>query len=194
MRALWIGVWLLLPFALAAYHWGPGQERLVLDRADGILREAERLAADGQHAAAVGKWDEALQALPADQVAAARRARLERAKSAMLASGLPEARTELLGLLDEVQADPGADPAFLAEVRGALASAEFYWTWLLKLEGQPREVWEPEVEAARQHYSLLAEQAQDPLERAARQKDLEATVRLARMDENELQGLAIPDQ
>ena len=32
-------------------------------------------------------------------------------------------------------------------------------TWLLRLEGQPAEIWEPEIEVARQNYRLLAEQA-----------------------------------
>lgn len=194
MRGALIALWLLIPFALAAYHYGPGQEGLQLDRVDQLTREAERLARDGLHAAAVAKWDEALQAIPAGQVATTRRARLERDKSAMLASGLPEARLDLQALMEEVQADPQADPAFAGEVRTALASAQFYYTWLLKLEGQPREVWEPEVEAARQHYSLLAEQAPTPELHQERQADLEATVRLALMDPDELQGLKIPDQ
>ena len=195
MRGALIALWLLVPFALAAYHYGPGQEGLVLDRADDLMREAAQLQRDGLNAAAVAKWDEALQAIPAAEKGAVRRARLERAKAAMLAAGLPEARLELQALLEEVQADPEvAGGGFEAEVRTALASAQFYYTWLLKLEGKPREAWEPEVEAARQNYSLLAEQAPSPGLREERQSDLEATVRLARMTPEELQGLKIPDQ
>ena len=32
-------------------------------------------------------------------------------------------------------------------------------TWLMRLEGHSREEWEPEIEAARQTYRLLAERA-----------------------------------
>lgn len=192
MRALLIGVWLVVPFALAGYHWGPGQERLVLDRADALMRAAERLDAAGQPGEAVARWDQALALLPAEQVAAARRARLERCKAAMQAEGLLEARAELEGLLTEVQGGP--DPALEREVRTALASAQFYVTWLMKLEGQPREEWEPEIEGARQHYSLLAESSVDAAERAVHQRDLEAAVRLERADPDELRGQPLPCQ
>ena len=201
MRGVTIAIWLLLPFAAAAYHYGPGQERLVLDRAEARFDEAARQARAGEHAQAVESWEAGLQelgALPAtpERVAAARRARLERSKSGLLARTglLPAVREELLGLLEEVQADPSVERGFVDEVRGAAAQAQFYYTWLLKLEGKPREAWEPEVEAARQHYSLLAEAATDPLEKQRHQADLEAAVRLQLLDPEELQGIAIPDQ
>jgi hypothetical protein len=97
--------------------------------------------------------------------------------------------------MDELQEDPGADPAVLAEARSTLANAQYYMTWLMRLEGEPRDVWEPEIEAARQNYRLLAEQAdrQGNSQRARKcQEDLEAAVRLARMDLGELQGLPLP--
>ena len=54
---------------------------------------------------------------------------------------------------------PGA--AELAEAREAYANAQYYWTWLMRVEGYTREEWEPEVEVARQTYRLLAERADD---------------------------------
>ena len=60
------------------------------------------------------------------------------------------------------------------------------------MEGFGQDVWEPEIEAARQTYKLLAEQASDPKQRQKHQEDLEAAVRLARMDLGELQGLPLP--
>ena len=82
----------------------------------------------------------------------------------------------------------------LTEARSTLANSQYYMTWLMRLEGYGQEVWEPEIEAARQTYKLLAEQAADPKERQRHQEDLEAAVRLARMDLGELQGLPLPSQ
>ena len=46
MRTLVLIAWLMVPLALAAYHYGPGQERLRLDDVAGCLsagaRHAER--------------------------------------------------------------------------------------------------------------------------------------------------------
>jgi hypothetical protein len=67
----------------------------------------------------------------------------------------------------------------------------------MRLEGEPREVWEPEIEASRQTYRLLAEQAlaaDDTAAAEGNQEDLEAAIRLARMDLSELQALALPSQ
>jgi hypothetical protein len=211
MRKLLIFLWLLLPVAALAYHYGPGQDRLLEDRAAEAAErgmEAARdaralqtaegdLAAASHWAAAVEAFDEALASLPAERVVEARALRLERAKAQMLCSGLPEARRELQSLVEEMSADPLSDAARLADARGALGSAQYYTTWLMRLEGAPREEWEQEIESARQNFRLLAEEAsgQDDEARAARAgEDLEAAIRLARMDLTELQGLPLPSQ
>jgi hypothetical protein len=67
----------------------------------------------------------------------------------------------------------------------------------MRLEGQPAEVWEPEIEGARQNYRLLAEQAAARGDAGAlkkNQEDLESSIRLARMELSELQGLPLPSQ
>ena len=99
--------------------------------------------------------------------------------------------------MDELAADPAADPTLLADARSTLANSQYYMTWLMRLEGLGREAWEPEVEAARQNYKLLAEEAEKRGDAAAAKKhreDLEASIRLARMDLSELQGLPLPSQ
>jgi len=99
--------------------------------------------------------------------------------------------------VQQLDADPSADPGMLAESRSALANAQYYQTWLMRLEGHPREDWEPEIEAARQNFSLLAEQAEakgDAAGATMHEKDLESVIRLARMDLTELQGLPLPSQ
>jgi hypothetical protein len=188
--------WLLLPVGFGIWHLGPGQERMQLDAVDRLLRQADKHAVAGEHAQAVEQYDEALRQLPPGKEKQARRIRLERAKSQMLASQLPAAHQDLKALCDELQDDP-AETKLLARVRSALAQSQYYMTWLMRLEGQPREVWEPEIEAARQTYRLLTEQAGaagDASQEKKNREDLEAAVRLARMDLSELQGLPLPSQ
>jgi tetratricopeptide (TPR) repeat protein len=194
MRPLLITAWLFVPLVAVAYHYGPGQDRLAMDHAQEQWTLGRELAAEGRHDEAIVAFDEALGHLPAEQLAEQRALRLEKAKSQMLSCGLPDAREALAVLLEEVEADPSADPGLVRETRLAMASAHFYTTWLMRLEGQPREVWEPEVDAARQHYRLLADGAESRSERAEREKDLAAAVRLARMELSELQGLPLPNQ
>ena len=83
------------------------------------------------------------------------------------------------------------------EAREALANAQYYMTWLMRLEGLSNDEWEPEIESARQSYKLLAEQDDARGDQAAAQRhreDLESVIRLARLDLSELQGLDLPKQ
>lgn len=211
MRRVMLLVWLVLPLAAGAYHYGPGQDRMRADRAAEAASRAEAAVAaaretaarDGDDAArglwadAEAAFTEALAELPAGRVDAARSLRLERAKAQMFISQLPEARQELGALVDELAADPTSDPALLADARGALANAQYFTTWLMRLEGAPREEWEPEIEASRQNYKLLAEQSArsgGAEASAATRENLESAVRLARMELSELAGLPLPSQ
>jgi tetratricopeptide (TPR) repeat protein len=204
MRKFVLAAWLLLPVGAWAVHEGPGQEWQSLDRIDAILGKAYSLAKDGEHATAITRFEEALKLLPTDRLAEARRIRLELAKSCIEASGLPRAHADLRALVDELDAAAREtdaakqpDPKLHAEARSALANAQYYMTWLLRLEGMPREKWEPEIEASRQNYRLLAERAAAEgrtAEVAGHQADLESAVRLARMELKDLQGLPLPSQ
>lgn len=206
-RILW-AVWLLSPVAVAAYHYGPGQQRLVLDAAADELAaataHAEAARAAGDDDAARSEWARAIESLeaaqrllPVERVAEARRLRIELAQAKTHVGRLPEARSELEALVDELENDPGADPGSVADARGALASAQYYMTWLERLEGAPRSQWEASIESSRQHYRWLAERAADAHDEAAlaeQLRNLESAVRLARMDLDELQGLPLPSQ
>lgn len=197
MRRLALLGWLVLPALAGAYHYGPGQDRLRLDEASHSLELADRSAASGRFDAAVAGYDQALARLPEGHTAEAQRVRLERAKAMMLDQQLPEANADLKALTDELQADPASDPAVLADARVALAGSQFYLTWLMKLEGLGREVWEPEIEGARQSYRLLAEQAEargDSDTARLRREDVESAIRLALADPGELQGRPLPKQ
>ncbi|MBC8872812.1 MAG: hypothetical protein H8E44_25545 [Planctomycetes bacterium] len=197
MRVLILLLWLALPILVGVYHLGPGQERMVLDDVAALVAQAEQCAGNEQWSDAVEQYDEALNALPADKVQRGRRLRLERAKVQMLARKLPDAHQELKMLVDELLEGENPDPQLLAQSRAALANAQYYMTWLMRLEGAPRDVWEPEIEAARQSFHLLAQQSEesgDEQKAKRHREDLESSIRLARMDLSDLQGLPLPSQ
>ena len=197
MRKLAIFGWLLVPVMAGAYHYGPGQDRLLLDDAARLLDDADAFAVNGRHDKAVASYDQALAKLPTGQLAEARRIRLERAKALMLDHMLPEANADLKAIVDELQQDKGSDAKLLTDARASLAGSQYYMTWIMKLEGLGREEWEPEIESSRQLYKMLAEQAdEEGNEDSAkeRREDVESAIRLARMDPGELQGKAIPKQ
>lgn len=211
MRKLLIFLWLLVPVGAAAYHYGPGQEHLRSDAAgqaiararDAAVRASLKAALDGDEAArelwaeAESAYAEALALLPGDKTSEARQLRLEQAKAQMFVSKLPDARQGLETLVAELDADAGADAAMKREARSALANAQYYTTWLMRLEGAPEAEWQAEIDASRQNYKLVAEQAlagSDAKSAKVAQDDLESAIRLARMDIADLQGLPLPSQ
>lgn len=197
MRSVLLVGWLLLPVSFAAWHYGPGQDRLLLDDIDHVLRQADAEAAEGNAAAAVKLYTEALAMLPGERTAEAQRIRVERAKAQLLSRQLPQAHDDLVLLVHEMSSDKEAKAEVLNDARSALANAKYYLTWLMRLEGLPREQWEPEIEVSRQNYRLLAEQCQaagDETGAARHREDLESAIRLARMEPGELQGMPLPKQ
>jgi hypothetical protein len=194
MKIILITFWCLIPVAFAAYHFGPGQDRLKLDDSEVFLSQARAEAAAEDWPSAVTSYQDALGALPKEQVNLSRRIRLESYKAKMQAKQLPVAREELLALVSELDEDENADPQLRDEARATLANARYYMTYLMKLEGLPDAAWEPEIEAARQEYKLLAQHSTDKDFAAQCANDLEATIRLARTDPAELYGLPIPSQ
>lgn len=197
MRKFLILIWLMLPVVAGAWHYGPGQEQLLLDDVAKTLREAECHVAAKEWQAADSAYERALDMLPSDRTAESRRVRLERAKAQMFNKRLPTAHQELKTLVDELSQDESADPELVEETQAALANSRYYMTWLMRLEGQPKATWEPEIESARQAYRMLAERAESSGESSKaseRREDLESTIRLARMDLSDLQGLPLPSQ
>ena len=197
MRNLFLIVWLLIPVGAWAYHNGPGQERLELDEVARLVGKAETCAKEGDHEAAALLYDKALNEIPEGRNQEARTIRLERAKSQMQSKQLPTARADLQSLLDDVTSDKSVAEGFKDEVRSTLANSQYYMTWLMRLEGRPREDWEPEIEASRQSFRLLAEKSKQSgnADGATKhQNDLESSIRLARMELKDLQGLPLPSQ
>lgn len=198
MKKIMLVVWLLLPAVALAYHFGPGQKQMALDHANQLLREADRLAQLESWNQVALRYEEALQVLPKENRQTGQRIRLELAKAQMLSSQLPVAHRALSDLVDELKEEESdTSAALLSEARSAHANSQYYMTWLMRLEGQPEEVWRPEVDSAEQTYRLLAQQSAEQGDEAASlqiKEDLEATIKLARMELSELQGLPLPSQ
>ena len=200
MKKWYIVLWLMLPVVALGYHFAAGEQHQKMDAIGGHLRFARSLAQEKKWSAATDELEKALEGLPDDADSTRRELRLELAQAKMNASRLPEAHEDLKKMLDELttqtERQPG-DAEFENRVRESLASSQYYMTWLMRLEGLPREEWEPEIESARQNYRLLAERA-DETGRADQKKtqleNLEASIKLARLDLSDLQGLPIPSQ
>lgn len=194
MRNVLLISWLMLPIGAWAYHEGPGQDRLALDTCDKLVVEAHAAADRGLWQEAIAGYEAALKELPDGNERLSQRLRLELNKARIQNKGLSEAREDLEILVEHLLADEDQDPKLLAEARQSLARAQFYTTWLMRLEGLSREKWEPEIEAARQNWRLLAEQASTATEKSQHQKDLEAAINLARLEIEDLQGLPLPSE
>ncbi len=211
MRKWLLTAWCVLPVGATAFHYGPGQDHATLDQVATLMAEGQAFAKEGRaliakddDLAAAGlftkadnAFSEALTLLPANTDTESQALRVERAKCWMFLEKLPEANRDLTGLVDELAADPNADPGVLADARSTYANSQYYMTWLMRLEGEGRDKWQPRIESARQTYKLLAQLAEesgDEDQLAKHREDLEAAIRLARMDLTELQGLPLPSQ
>ncbi|QDT27647.1 hypothetical protein [Gimesia panareensis] len=197
MRIMLLLCWGLVPFFLGAYHYGPGQAQLKLDDVDRRVKAAQTAEEQGNWNQAVALYNEALPMVPSDNVKEAQKLRLERDKAMMFNGQLPDAYLDLQALLDELQAEEKPDQELLKQTRSAMANAEYYVTWTLRLEGVGKEGWEPIIESSRQNYRLLAEnaaKADNKSELKEQQENLEAVIRLANLDLTDLQGIPIPKQ
>lgn len=191
MRLFLAILWLLVPLGFAAYHFGPGQEKVKFDQTEAFLADARAAVSSEDWAAAIDSYQKALANLPKAQKETALRIELEIAKAKMQDSGLPEAREELASLVDRLNDDPSLPADLREDALSTLANSRYYMTYLMKLEGLPASEWEPEIEAARQEYKLLAQTGRDRTKHLA---DLESAIRLARAEPTELYGLPIPNQ
>jgi len=195
MRKLFIFIWLLVPLGAAAYHFGPGQQSIKIDQVATHIGLAEKHLMNNEFDEAVIEFDEAIRLLPKENISANNSLRLEKAKAQMQCSQLPEAYKELLSMLSTL--DENTKPQLVADTKSTLANAQYYMTWLMRLEGHPRELWEPIIESSRQNYYAAAEFAKNEgSQKSADQliENLEASIKLARIDLDELQGLPLPNQ
>lgn len=191
MRIILATLWLLIPLGFAAYHFGPGQEQVKLDDTEALLSSARAAVKDENWTSAIESYQKALAKLPKENKETSVRIQLEIAKAKMQNAALPEAREDLAELVAQLNDDSTISSGLKEEALSTLANARYYMTYLMKLEGLPAEEWEPEIEAARQEYKLLAQTGSNQEKHLA---DLESAIRLARAEPSELYGLPIPSQ
>ena len=191
-KNLLILMWALAPVALLAYHFGPGQVGIAREEAKISIRAALDYEAGEQWPQAIDAYNEALAALPQTETAKRQQLQLARANARIYVGELPEAMLEMEHLLDETV--KGSDSDLQDKVRSSLASAQYYTGWLMRLELAEKKEWMEPLEKARQNFRLLAEQTDKTGVEASEdhQKNLEAVVRLARMDLSEVQALPLP--
>ncbi|MHC4399454.1 MAG: hypothetical protein ACYTG0_07230 [Planctomycetota bacterium] len=191
MKKTLVLVWVLLPVAMVAWHYGPGQAQLARDRAGEHLRAAD---AENDFQRAAGLYAEAAKALPQQDHAARNRLRLAQACSHVRAGEMIEGQEQLEQLLGDLEKDEQGDDVLEVSARHELATASYYAAWLMRLEGATADEWKPEAERARQQFRLLAErdqQANDGTVEASK-KNLEATIRLEQMDLSTLKAMPLP--
>ena len=190
-KTILILVWLLVPVMLLAYHFGPGQARLTQDQAARKIAEARAFEAAEQWPEAVEAWSDALAATPESRQDERLRLKLAQAHARMYVGELPEAMEAMDALLVEART-ANVNAALEQEIRGSLATAQYYAAWLMRLESAPLDEWLFFAESARQNFRLLAEQTTGKTSATDYEKNLEATIRLEQMDLSELQGLPLP--
>lgn len=200
MRRILIAAWCFVPILFLGFHFGsPGKRLQKLDQIDQLVNQAKNSIDQEDWELAVSHYEEALALVPKEMVGESRQIMLEKCKAQMMAKQLPQAHSTLQGLLDDMleESEADQDQKLINETRSSLANSQYYMTWLMRLEGEPEERWMPEIESARQHYKLLAEQSKDlgnGLAAKRFEEDLESSIKLARMDLSELQGLPLPSQ
>lgn len=193
MKKFLLIVWVVIGASILLWHFGPGQAYWQRARAAAAMARGLEFQKDKNHDQAAAHYAKALSILPVDDTDSRAKARIGLARAQIQTQGLSEARLDMEALLEELPAN--SDPALIRDARLTLAESQYYNTWLLRLEGAPREVWEPEIESARQIFRHAAESApqNDPAKEQIL-RNLESTVRLARMELTELQGMPIPSQ
>ncbi len=191
-RKLFWTAWCLLPVALLAFHFGPGQEWLKRDDARRAIHTALAAERDLDWTTAADAYADARESLPADARAQRTRLALEEAKARIQAGEIIEGQTQLEELLADELAQSSPDEAMVRELRDELGTTAYWAAWLMRLDGALPDEWLLEAETARQHFRLLAEDAEDPAAAETHKKNVEAVIRLEQMDLSELQALPLP--
>ncbi|MEA2711806.1 MAG: hypothetical protein QOF78_4407 [Phycisphaerales bacterium] len=196
MRKLLAVLWLIVPVALIAYHYGPGQLKMQRDRAARQLSAAREAESREDWKGAYDAYGRALQELPDSDKDARLMTRLSQAKSRVFLGELPEAMEDVESLLTDASTET-SNRALQDQIRSTAGSMHYYTAWSMRLEGADTAEWTEQTEAARQHFRMLSEQSidrGDTKSAVEHERNLEATIRLARMDLSELKGLPLPKE
>ena len=202
MRKKLLVVWILLPVAMIAIHYGPGQRWLALDRARGLASAGIAAEQSGQLPRARALYQQALAVRPAtDRVA---RTHMQLADARIRSkTGEP---VEAMETMESIVSDPAFEslPAELQrEARELSGRTHYYAAWVMRLESTPRDIWMEAAETARQNFRMLAEETRDasasggevaPAVADTGRKNLEAAVKLERMGLIDLMARPLPEE
>ena len=126
----------------------------------------------------------------------ARRLRWARSRAQIRAGHIASGTTELEGLLSELAADGLASSPLARQAREELGAGFYYGARLLRMAGQPTEVWRAAASKARQQFRWLAESARalgDEAQTArADQHNVELVLDLEQSGPDELEAEPLP--
>ena len=187
-------LWVLVAAAAVAWHFGPGQRWIELDRTGRHVQSAESAAAAEQWEDAVLHYGQALDALPTEALEERRQLAFSQAQVRIRSGDLVEGQDQLEQLLQDDESNQLGDVDLVDSMRHELAMSGYYAAWLMRLEGATEEEWMTEAERARQGFRWLAEQADQRGEATSDvyRQNLEATIRLQQMDLSTLLARPLP--
>ncbi|MAW76783.1 MAG: hypothetical protein CMJ95_05245 [Planctomycetes bacterium] len=189
-KLLWT-VWAVVPALLAIWWFGPGQDLQARTRVASTVEQA-MTAADGEDwKLAAELFGQAIGEAPANSPESNRWLRLRASHSEFMSGNTWNGISGMEEVLSEIK---DTDPELARDARARIAAAQYFATWKLRLEGAKPEVWKPEAEKARQHFRLLAEdaEARGAKETEDLKKNVESVIWLERLDLAELQSLPLP--
>ena len=183
LKRLVLFAWLLVPIAVIALHFGPGQDHLGRDKAGFLTGAAEAAAMRSDWQEAEVLLNRALHALPEDAHYDRRRLEIAHAKARIYSGDMIAGQEQLQNLIEEMEQAPVVEADLMAAARHELATASYHAAWIMRLEGASADEWKPETTRARQQFRLLAEEAaEDDADRESFAKNVEATIKLEQMD------------
>ena len=189
-KAFWT-MWAVIPVLVAIWWFGPGQDLQARTRLSSIVDEARTCIEAEDWKKAVELYQQAIGDVPSDDEEALLWLRLQTSHAELMAGNTWAG----ISAMEEVMNEAGqSQPELARDARAKIAAAQYFATWKLRLEGAKPEVWKPEAEKARQHFRLLAEDAENNnLAGAADlKKNVESVIWLERMDLAELKALPLP--
>jgi len=189
-KMLWT-VWAMIPVVLAIWWFGPGQELQARSRVASTVELAMAAAEQENWQEAAELFGQAIGEAPTDSPESNRWLRLHASHAEFMSGNTWNGIAGMEEVLDEIK---DVDPDLARDARARIASAQYFATWKLRLEGAEAAVWKPEAEKARQHFRLLAEdaEARSAPESEDLKKNVESVIWLERMDLAELQALPLP--
>jgi tetratricopeptide (TPR) repeat protein len=186
-RILWT-FWLCLPLVIWFWYQQYGEAALKYDQAGTLSARAQSASAKGDYKKAAELFGQARELVPDSDIERKHRLMFAQAQAEIRTSTILDGSEKLSDLLEQVT---DGDPGNLKKaIRSELATSKYHTALIMRKEGAPADEWRPVIEEARQQYRRLAED--DAPKNEDSLQNLEASIKLERMDQSLLQGLPLP--